>query len=287
MGSRLLLCTIWRFNTQPSRTLITSQSGLKHTAPHHINIKTLLPVLQDKFSSLALHGRDFLTSEAQHCNTEQHFFFKSIQEEQFSPTLKASIKSPLKIYDPFFSFFTPHSLHINVKQHITERLSICTPCCWFEEKSQSHKIVWHGLKLLNARVPVPWTRGELLNFWMEENSWTLNQRGAWLQCNLLWMEMAVEHVFRRSWSRCGIFSSPSELSVQTLLVCTQLLCAITWITICAQVNNSKPWQPYYCLDTWKYSTQPSKMECSCPSGTGTDNCYMQKKFSGKVGVLPQ
>ena len=180
-----------------------------------------------------------------------------------------------------FFFFTPHSLHINVKQHITKRLSICTPCCWFEEKSQSHKIVWHGLKLLNARVPVPWTRGELLNFWMEENSWTLNQRGAWLQCNLLWMEMDVEHLFRRSWSRCGIFSFPSQLSVQTLLVCTQLLCAITWITICAQVNNSKPWQPYYCLDTWKYSTQPSKMECSCPSGTGTDNCYMQKMSLAK------
>ena len=63
--------------------------------------------------------------------------------------------------------------------------------------------------------------------------------------------------------------SPNQLSVQTLLgffsltVSIQPPCAIACINICAHVKNSKDWQPYHCLDTWKYCTPTEMGSSSC------------------------
>ena len=52
--------------------------------------------------------------------------------------------------------------------------------------------------------------------------------------------------------RWGVFLSPrSQLSVMTLRVFVQPLCAVPCITICPRTTNPKLWQPYHGLDTQK------------------------------------
>ena len=51
------------------------------------------------------------------------------------------------------------------------------------------------------------------------------------------------------------FSSPSQLSVQTLMVFAQPPCAVPGIiSICVHNTNLKHQHTYHCLDTEKYST---------------------------------
>lgn len=55
--------------------------------------------------------------------------------------------------------------------------------------------------------------------------------------------------------QCGeeLFSQ-SWLSLQTLLQCSQPLCASTCTNICVLVKNPEPWQPSHCFDTWIHFT---------------------------------
>ena len=52
--------------------------------------------------------------------------------------------------------------------------------------------------------------------------------------------------------RQGIFLPELTFSADSLAVSVQLPCAITRINICMHIKSTKHWQPYPCLDTWKY-----------------------------------
>ena len=56
------------------------------------------------------------------------------------------------------------------------------------------------------------------------------------------------------WQRNFLPESTPASSADSLMVSEQPLCAITCINICAHVKNHKHWQPYHCLDAWKYCT---------------------------------
>ena len=51
-----------------------------------------------------------------------------------------------------------------------------------------------------------------------------------------------------------IFHPESTSSADSLTTSIQPLCATACINIRAHVKNPKHWQPYHCLDTWKYYT---------------------------------
>ena len=50
------------------------------------------------------------------------------------------------------------------------------------------------------------------------------------------------------------FHPELTFSTNSFTVFLKPLCAIACINMCALIKNPKPWQPYHCLDTWKYST---------------------------------
>ena len=144
-------------------------------------------------------------------------------------------------------------IHINANSFINTGLQTGMPDCKHNRWSNTHTTKMNA----NTVIYSTWEWG----------------CSSVIQC---WVQHTVEAGLT-PWCSKGFFSQPAFIA-EFLTVFVQLLRAIRCMNICAHVENPTRWQPYHCLDWWKYKStlgQPLKMECGCPSGRGIENGYMK------------